>query len=299
MTSAPVDRPRLLPHAVPLVRGSATVQLGLWPGDAVVLDGLSTGEVAFVTRLDGTRDRGQVLRDADVERGEALLRVLDDAGLLARASGGTGRRTDPPRTPIVRVHGAGRLADDIALQLSGHGVARVVRDDGTSGGSGRGAPERGAAGQSAAGQGAGGQGDGPALVIVVEHRAVGPDVRAEVEGLGAPVLPVVHDGPHGVVGPLVVPGRSACLRCLDLTRADQDPAWAALLWQATTSSVRPDLAQTDPDRELAAFLAATAVMVAGCAIRGQCPPGVSLEASLPWPRAVQRRWTPHPSCGCV
>jgi hypothetical protein len=135
-------------------------------------------------------------------------------------------------------------------------------------------------------------------VVLVEHRAVGPDRRAEVESLGSPVLPVVHDGPHGVVGPLVVPGASACLGCLDLARSDHDPAWDSLLRQATTWSVRPDLAETGPDRELAAFLSATAVMVATCAVRGRCPAGVSLEVSLPWPRQVQRRWSPHPACGC-
>ena len=35
----------------------------------------------------------------------------------------------------------------------------------------------------------------------------------------------------GVVGPLVLPGRSACLRCLDLARAERDPAWPLILAQ--------------------------------------------------------------------
>src|SRR5213078_4215301 len=35
----------------------------------------------------------------------------------------------------------------------------------------------------------------------------------------------------GVVGPLVFPGVSACLRCLDLTRSDRDPGWPALAVQ--------------------------------------------------------------------
>lgn len=277
MHRLPADRPRILSHAIPLVRDGETVQLGLWAGDAVVLGGLTSAEVDLVTGLDGTRDRRQVLRDGGGDRDEALLGVLEDAGALAGGGGAPARRTGPPEA-LVLVHGAGRLADDIALQLSGHQVARVVRGERT-------VPDLWT-------------GDPPALVVLVEHRAVGPDRRAEVEALGVPVLPVVHDGPHGIVGPLVVPGVSACLGCLDLTRADHDPAWDSLLRQATTWSVRPDLVETGPDPELAALLGATAVMVAACAVRGASPSGVSLEVSLPWPRHVQRRWSPHPACGC-
>ncbi len=51
---------------------------------------------------------------------------------------------------------------------------------------------------------------------------------------GLPPSGDLPEGPHlvvgvcetgGAVGPLVVPGRSACLRCLDLSRTDRDPAW--------------------------------------------------------------------------
>ena len=35
----------------------------------------------------------------------------------------------------------------------------------------------------------------------------------------------------GIVGPLVIPGRSACLHCLDLARAERDPAWPQVLAQ--------------------------------------------------------------------
>jgi hypothetical protein len=33
----------------------------------------------------------------------------------------------------------------------------------------------------------------------------------------------------GVVGPLVIPGRTACLSCVDLARSDRDPAWPLIL----------------------------------------------------------------------
>src|SRR5258707_1238542 len=37
----------------------------------------------------------------------------------------------------------------------------------------------------------------------------------------------------GVVGPLVIPGRTACLSCVDLARSDRDPAWPLILAQAS------------------------------------------------------------------
>lgn len=276
MPTTDPDRPRLLPHAVPLVRDLDSLQLGLWPDGAVVLDGLTAAEIEFVRGLDGTRDRRGLLREAGDVRAELLLRTMTDAGALA----GPADRSRPDRpAPVVLVQGVGRLADDIGLQLAAHGRARVLRSE-----------DAGAAHRP---------GDRPSLVVLVEHRVVGPDVRSEVEELAAPILPVLHDGPHGSIGPLVVPGESACLRCLDLRRTDLDPAWASLVRQATTGAVRPDLAQTDPLPELAPLLSASAVMVAECALAGRCPVGVSLELSLPWPQQVQRRWAPHPACGCV
>ena len=42
---------------------------------------------------------------------------------------------------------------------------------------------------------------------------------------GVPHLAVrLRDG-SGVIGPLVLPGRTSCLRCLDLQRAAHDPGW--------------------------------------------------------------------------
>lgn len=276
MPTPPADRPRLLPHAIPLQRDEGSVQFGLSSADALVLDGLIPAEVELINRLDGTRERAELIADDVGVRDELLLQVLADAGLLA-ASGDHSRRDTSDR--VVLVHGIGRLADDIALQLSASERIHVVRGERV------GSSEWG--------------GRQVSLVVLVEHRAIAPDARREVEAIGAPILPVLHDGPHGVVGPLVLPGRSACLGCLDRTRADRDPAWGSLLRQATTWSVRPDLALTAPDRGLAGLLTATAVMVAGCAAQDRCPAGISLEVSLPWPRHVQRRWEPHPACGCV
>jgi bacteriocin biosynthesis cyclodehydratase domain-containing protein len=104
----------------------------------------------------------------------------------------------------------------------------------------------------------------------------------------------VRDGTV-VVGPLVRPGQSPCLNCLDLHRMDRDPAWPVVAAQLHTG---PDAAEP-----LAATTALTAAAYAAAEvlthIDGGLPVtlGATVEISGPG-RAVRRRWTQHPRCGC-
>ena len=69
----------------------------------------------------------------------------------------------------------------------------------------------------------------------------------------------------GVVGPLVRPGLTACLRCLDLTRAGLDPAWPLILAQLAGRAPDPPAC----DAALAAAVAAQAAAQAlACLDRG-------------------------------
>ena len=43
----------------------------------------------------------------------------------------------------------------------------------------------------------------------------------------------------GVVGPLVLPGRTACLGCVELARSDRDPAWPFILAQLAGQAAQP------------------------------------------------------------
>lgn len=104
----------------------------------------------------------------------------------------------------------------------------------------------------------------------------------------------VRDGTV-VVGPLVRPGLSPCLNCLDLHRRDRDPAWPVLAAQLHTGA------------DLAAPLAATTVL-AGAAfaaeevlthIDGGRPTTLGATVEITGPGLDRRRrWTPHPHCGC-
>ncbi|MFG1928289.1 TOMM precursor leader peptide-binding protein [Cryptosporangium sp. NPDC048952] len=111
-----------------------------------------------------------------------------------------------------------------------------------------------------------------------------------------PHLPVLLRDGVAIVGPLVLPGRTACLTCVETHRRDRDPAWPVLAAQLATDR-RPELAEAVVV-STAAALAATEVFgrlegVATAAI------GVSLEVGPPGVPLRHRVWTPHPQCDCL
>jgi bacteriocin biosynthesis cyclodehydratase domain-containing protein len=99
-----------------------------------------------------------------------------------------------------------------------------------------------------------------------------------------------------LVGPLVVPARTACLHCLDLHRRDRDRAWPALAAQIATAPEGPG-----------AIAISTALIAAGIAtaqVLGHID-GMDVETrngsiEITPPMQIRRRsWEPHPACRCV
>jgi bacteriocin biosynthesis cyclodehydratase domain-containing protein len=181
----------------------------------------------------------------------------------------------------VRVLGAGRLADEVLRALAGCGVAVTAvadpRDDD---------PPPARAGH---------------LDVLAD--AVHPDVPDAWTALAAdrPHLPVAAWGRRGRVGPLVVPGLTACLRCADLHRADRDPAWPRLA--AQLAHQRPLVAPVDA--ALATAMGGLAALrVTAWVDRGGHPGGggpdadTVLELTLPGGAVRVRSAHPHPLCGC-
>lgn len=70
-----------------------------------------------------------------------------------------------------------------------------------------------------------------AAVVVVAHGVVDPRRAAALMAADVPHLPIVFGAASVEVGPLVVPGRTACLACLAAHRRDADPAWPLLAAQ--------------------------------------------------------------------
>jgi hypothetical protein len=156
-----------------------------------------------------------------------------------------------------------------------------------------------------------------------------PEVRTRDDGavpdlviLTGPVLPDLTGGlmrdrvPHlavwageaiGIVGPLVRPGRSACLRCVDLRKAEGDPQWPKILAQATFARVRPQACDTVLAAMTATLTSAQALALIdrGQGVHGAGPPpdvpvtvNGTLEVVLPDWRWRRRTWLPHPACAC-
>jgi len=105
----------------------------------------------------------------------------------------------------------------------------------------------------------------------------------------------------------VEPGRSACLRCVDLSKAARDPAWPVILAQAGGSAdggargAGPAVAPQACGTVLAAATAALAAAQALAFIDRAVPlvtAGGTLEVVLPDWQWRRRSWPPHAACTC-
>jgi bacteriocin biosynthesis cyclodehydratase domain-containing protein len=111
-----------------------------------------------------------------------------------------------------------------------------------------------------------------------------------------PHLVAAVRGQTGIVGPLVVPGTTSCLRCADLHRRDADPRWPALAAQLTAAEPPPSGATVT-----CLLTAATAALQVLTYLDGTGTPGTldaTIELRPPDHAPRLRRWTPHPACGC-
>ncbi len=115
---------------------------------------------------------------------------------------------------------------------------------------------------------------------------------------GVPHLAVTAEEAIGVVGPLVRPGQTACLRCVNLTRAALDPAWPLILAQLAGRRAEPPAC----DAALAAAVAAQAAVQALGVIDREPGPGAAengtLELVMPGWQWRRRTWPVHVACGC-
>ncbi|MFV0461328.1 MAG: hypothetical protein ACK5MT_21445 [Actinomycetales bacterium] len=99
-----------------------------------------------------------------------------------------------------------------------------------------------------------------------------------------------------VVGPLVLPGRTCCLRCLEVYRVEKDPHWGMVAAQACQHRFR------GRDRLLLARVTSVAVAEALMALDALTLPltaGRTVEVSTRSPVPVVRAWPTHPRCGCT
>ncbi|MDX6325107.1 MAG: hypothetical protein QOK15_1461 [Nocardioidaceae bacterium] len=108
---------------------------------------------------------------------------------------------------------------------------------------------------------------------------------------------------RAVVGPFVVPGRTACLRCIDAYRREEDPAWPLLVEQyaRATRADRADGIPEPVDATLATVAVGWAVRELSTYAEGGEPATTSATLTLaPLLDSLDtRRWPQHPHCGCA
>lgn len=147
---------------------------------------------------------------------------------------------------------------------------------------------------------------GAGLVPATSQHRVAALVVADAEVSRGALDPLVRDGvPHlvvtgssatPVVGPFVVPGTTACVRCVDAHRGEHDPRRALVVEQLASV---PPLTSGHADVLLRSIALAWAVRDVVTFLEGGRPSTwsatVRVDADLaPAPRV----WLRHPHCGC-
>jgi len=129
----------------------------------------------------------------------------------------------------------------------------------------------------------------PAPTIVVAHRLLDPRRAARLVAADIAHLPVELAGDQVTVGPLVVPGRTACPSCLFEHRVDADPDWPLVAAQLLGRPAVP----TDP-----VVLLEAAVLAARLLRNAETVAARSVTVSA---ASARRTWTahrPHERCLC-
>lgn len=291
-------RPRLRDDVPVMWRNESTIQIG----EDVLVDRVSRSHVAWLSSLDGLHSPTVIADSLTIPEQDAarLVRALLAAGALDDAA----RIPEPLRwlSQPERDTAAGRFGAALQTHRSlEHAYAAVTARDACRVivvGEGAVADEVRCA-LAAAG-----------LRVVADHAtfsvladAPHPDVPARFDD-PTQDLPHLHLGALGaraVVGPLVVPGATSCLRCAHLHRRDADPAWPVLAVQWAHAVA----AMTVPPRDplLTRLAAAHAAQLVGTWADLPDDPeswsGFALEIRLPLGIPSRRERPPHPLCGCA
>lgn len=338
MTSPPLHRPTLLPGLFRTWRGARTLQLGLRPGTAVLIDLPQRATARLLDLLDGSRSERDVLRRAATagvppSDARALLDSLHHAGLVVpaqslypspsaavhlsgealtlalgaapAAAAAALRRRGGAR---ITVAGSGRLAAGIAVALAESGVGHVHADlPGTVTRQDRlASPLRDAdLGKPRA----------QAVTEAVLRAVPVTETRSVRRGGASLVVQLSHDQPVPLLAAayaqrrqphLMVAIREATPVVGPLVPATGGPCLHCLDLHRHERDPHAERPQPPPGDDepcaAATVLAATAYAVAEVLafVDGRTPETLGAEVELSAPGRVRRRsWMPHPDCFCM
>lgn len=130
-------------------------------------------------------------------------------------------------------------------------------------------------------------------MILVADRLVEPRRAAALMAADITHLPIELAGDRAVVGPLVVPGVTACLACLHAHRTEVDPRWPLVAVQLIGRE------RMATDTGLAIEAAVLAARLLRAARAGTTPvPALSVTLSRADVRRVWHAHRPHAACLC-
>ncbi|ARC56332.1 hypothetical protein AS850_04480 [Frondihabitans sp. 762G35] len=254
---------------LPLVwRDPHTLQIGV-DRAVVVLSGLSATQERLVAAIASGHGRAGLGVLADRARcSEEEASTLVDAVAPALVS------QEPPAASRIAVTGSSPLLDAIVAMLVGCGLS----------------PERVDA-ESVAVR------PPPVLGVAVSHHVHDPQVTGAWLRRDVPHLCVVMGDRSTRVGPVVVPGATACAHCLDLHRSEVDPGWGVIagqLW-GRRPTVEGPVVVADVAARAARRIRDRLLDPPGDPVRDAVIDTVDHETG----RVTSTVSRPHPSCGCA
>ncbi|MDQ4054932.1 MAG: hypothetical protein M3237_19870 [Actinomycetota bacterium] len=265
-------RPTLRPGLHVVRRDDSTLQIGLDPPARVLAP-----DTVGVRRLLGDLASARPPDDLSSEAAACLIELVAAdlvvsadrrTALAAQFGPGAEQRLQARAGASAAVHGPEPLRDRAGRALSDAGVSPP---------------------------------DGPEPPTVWLVLSEGEPLRGALDDLvreGAPHLLVTSRAGRLETGPFVMPGRTACLRCVDAHRAEPDPRRHLVVEQVARAvaagAVEPrddllwSLALSWAVRDLLRFL------------EGDRPSTWSTSFEIgPTDAPLTREWTRHPHCGCA
>lgn len=291
---SPDDVTSELPNVLPLVRSGTPVlvrpgnrvHVGSDPRRSLILEltpPVTATDVAGLLRdLTRPRSRGEMVRRAR----SIGLTPLDLTGIVGQlVAAGHAVPTDFGRSSSalrIRLHGRGPLGDLLATSLNEVGMA----------------PRRSNRRPTSSGTVGGWDAN---LVVLTDYLVHDPAIINGLNAARVPHLPVrVRDG-VGVIGPLILPGLSSCLRCADHHRTTLEPDWPLLAAQmvahagyASAATIRGTAALAHEQIEQLA----TALWSGSAAAPTPQLFNRVLEFHTGPTRLEFVEWLPHPLCDC-
>lgn len=148
----------------------------------------------------------------------------------------------------------------------------------------------------------------PAAAVLVSSHVTDPLEHQRWLRRDIAHLPIVFGEISVTIGPLVLPGATACLTCVELQRSASDPAWAAVasqLWERTAAADSVEHATEAAIEALRMLRRQSDGALAGrqvedelAGLQSDRAAGLAVRIDVESGERTERRWSPSEQCGC-